>query len=84
MFIYHKDFIFLVSVPGWIKSALPHFLFRMIVEEYEKTISEVISEREREKVVHEIEKDKLASQRDRVIDDLKSVERAFNDVHRFA
>ena len=54
----------------------------MIVEEYEKTISEVISEREREKIVHEIEKDKLAGQRDHVIEDLKSVERAFNDVHR--
>ena len=53
------------------------------MEEYEKTISEVISEREREKVVHEIEKDKLASQRDHVVEDLKSVERAFNDVHRY-
>ncbi len=53
-----------------------------VVQEYEKTISEIISDRERERVCNEIEKEKLARDRDQTLDDLHSAERAFNDVHR--
>ncbi|XP_059083460.1 transforming acidic coiled-coil-containing protein 3-like isoform X1 [Tigriopus californicus] len=54
----------------------------IVVEEYEKTISEILSERERDRVCHEIEKDKLTSERNQIFDDLRSAERSFNDVHR--
>merc|ERR1711997_1182626 len=45
-------------------------------------ISEVIADRERERVCHEIDKEKVARERDQILDDLHSAERAFNDVHR--
>jgi len=53
-----------------------------VVKEYERAISEVIADRERERVCHDIEKEKLAQERDQIHDDLRSAERAFNDVHR--
>merc|ERR1712083_766021 len=53
-----------------------------VVKEYEKAISEVIADRERERVCHEIDKEKVARERDQILDDLHSAERAFNDVHR--
>jgi transforming acidic coiled-coil-containing protein 3 len=53
-----------------------------VVQEYEKTISEIIGDRERERVCMEIEKEKVARDRDQTLDDLHSAERAFNDVHR--
>jgi len=53
-----------------------------IVEEYEKTISQLIAERERERVCHEIEKDRVMLERNQVLDDLQAVERAFNDLHK--
>ena len=53
------------------------------MEEYEKTISEVISGRERDRVLHEIAKEKIEDQRDQVFRDLKSAEDAFNDVARW-
>ena len=34
-----------------------------MVDEYERTISEVLSEREREKLVHDIEVEKITNQR---------------------
>ncbi len=52
------------------------------MQEYEKTISEIIADRERERVCNEIEKEKLAREKDQVADDLQSAERAFNDVLR--
>lgn len=52
------------------------------VEEYEKTISEIISERQRDKICAEIEREKLQKEKSQVIEDLQSAERAFNDVHR--
>ena len=55
-----------------------------VVKEYEKAISEVIADRERERVCHDIEKEKVARERDQILDDLHSAERAFNDVHRYA
>ena len=69
-----------------IESALVFTLIhplRLVVEEYKKTISDVAAERERERVVNEIEKEKISAERSQVIDDLKSAERAFNDVHRY-
>ncbi len=56
---------------------------RMVVEEYERTISEIISERERARVLHDIEMEKITSEKNQTIDDLKSAERAFNNVHRY-
>merc|ERR1712126_497083 len=52
-----------------------------VVTEYEKTISEVIADRERERVC-EIAKEKHRQEKDQILDDLHSAERAFNDVHR--
>ena len=54
-----------------------------VVTEYEKTISEVIADRERERVCDEIAKEKLRKEKDQTLDDLHSAERAFNDVHRY-
>ena len=53
-----------------------------VVSEYEKTISEVIADRERERVCDQITKEKLRQEKDQMLDDLHSAERAFNDVHR--
>ena len=54
-----------------------------VVNEYEKTISEVISDRERDRVCDEIAKEKIKKERDQTLEDLHSAERAFNDVHRY-
>ena len=40
---------------------------RLVVDEYEKTISEVLSERDREKLLHDIEVEKITNQRNQVI-----------------
>ena len=53
-----------------------------VVNEYEKTISAVIADRERDRVCHQISTEKLAKERDQTLEDLHSAERAFNDVHR--
>merc|ERR1719187_457976 len=53
-----------------------------IVEEFEKTISQLIAERERERVCQEIERERVTAERNQVMDDLQAVERAFNDLHR--
>merc|ERR1719342_602343 len=49
----------------------------IIVEEFEKTIAQLISEKEREQVCNEIERE-----RNQILEDLQAVERAFNDLHR--
>ena len=54
-----------------------------MLQEYEKTISEMYSDRERERVCMEIEKEKLVRERDQTLEDLMSAERAFSDVHRW-
>ena len=56
--------------------------FRKVLQEYEKTISEMYADRERERICQEIEKEKLTRERDQTLEDLMSAERAFNDVHR--
>jgi len=53
-----------------------------IVEEFEKTISQLISEKERESVCNVIARERLQAERGQILDDLQSVERAFNDLHR--
>jgi chromosome segregation ATPase len=56
--------------------------FRDVVGEYERTISEVISERERNRVCHDIDREKLQAELEQVRADFRSAEVAFNDVHR--
>lgn len=55
---------------------------KQVLKEYEKTISELISDKEREKGDLELEVRKLAGERDQASEDLKNVETAFADVHR--
>ena len=55
---------------------------KQVLKEYEKTISELIAEKEREKVTYEDDRLRLMSERDQANDDLKNVEAAFADVHR--
>ena len=52
------------------------------MQEYEKTISEIISDRERERVCQEIEKEKLIRERDQALEDLRASERGYYDVLR--
>ena len=53
------------------------------MEEYERTINQLIGEREREKLCIEIERDKIKEEKEQARDDLEAVERAFNDLHRW-
>ncbi len=55
---------------------------RQIVGEYEKTISQLIAEKEREKASMEQTLQSTAKERDQAIEDLKEVERAFSEFHR--
>lgn len=55
----------------------------MIMEEYEKTISQVVTMREDDKKKFEIEKEQLASERDESVHHLRNMEIAFNDVHQW-
>jgi len=54
----------------------------LIVGEFEKTIGQLIQEKERDQVVLEIDKDRLRGERDQVLEDLGAVERAFSDLHK--
>merc|ERR1719273_2731033 len=55
---------------------------KQVLKEYEKTISELIAEKEREKASYEEERLRLSAERDQSVEDLKNVEAAFADVHR--
>jgi len=55
---------------------------RQVLKEYEKTISELISEKEKFKQRFEAEREALLGERDQSITDLQNVESAFADVHR--
>ena len=55
---------------------------RQIVGEYEKTISQLIAEKEREKANMEMTLQNTIKERDQAIEDLKEVERAFSEFHR--
>merc|ERR1712113_445294 len=54
----------------------------VIVDEFEKTIQQLIQEKERGQVVTEIERDRILNERNQILDDLQAVERAFNDLRR--
>ena len=55
---------------------------KQVLKEYEKTISELIAEKEKERERFEIEKTRLEEERDQASQDLQNVEAAFADVHR--
>lgn len=53
-----------------------------VVAEYEKTISELISDKEKEKGQLENDVARMISEKNQAVDDLRNVEAAFADVHR--
>jgi len=55
---------------------------KQVLKEYEKTISELISDKEKEKGELEAEVSRLTAERDQAGEDLRNVEAAFADVHR--
>jgi hypothetical protein len=55
---------------------------KQVLAEYEKTISELIGEKEKEKDRFEEERQMLQIERDQAAEDLRNVESAFADVHR--
>lgn len=52
------------------------------MEEYEKTISQLVAQKEEEKKNFNIEKDHLIEERDTSMQHLNNMEIAFNDVHQ--
>ena len=52
----------------------------IVVDEFERTIQQIVKERERESVYLEIQREAAARERDEVVADLQNVERAFNDL----
>merc|ERR1712241_421405 len=54
----------------------------VIVDEFEKTIGQLIEDKQRSQVVNEIEKERILNERNQILEDLQAVERAFNDLHR--
>lgn len=50
--------------------------------EYEKTISQLIAEKEREKTSREATLQGTIKERDQAVEDLKEVERAFSEFHK--
>ena len=52
------------------------------MEEYEKTISQLVAQKEEEKKDSEVQKEAIAKERDRVMQHLHNLEIAFNDVHQ--
>ncbi len=55
---------------------------KQVLQEYEKTISELIAEKEKEKRRFEEDRSSLVAERDQAVVDLQNVESAFADVHR--
>lgn len=55
---------------------------KQVLKEYEKTISELVADKEREKLSYEEERLRLSAERDQAVEDLRGVEAAFADVHR--
>ena len=52
----------------------------LLLKPYENTF--FVQEKERDQVVLEIDKDRLRTERDQVLEDLVSVERSFSDVYK--
>ena len=55
---------------------------RQVLKEYEKTISDLISEKENEKKRMELDIQGAVAEKNQAIEDLQNVEAAFSDVHR--
>merc|ERR1719348_1957368 len=55
---------------------------REVVAEYEKTISELISDKEKEKEQLQVDVERMISEKNQAVEDLQNVEAAFADVHR--
>jgi len=55
---------------------------KQVLKEYEKTISELIADKERDKKSLEAEVAKMQQEKDQAVEDLQNVEAAFADVHR--
>jgi len=55
---------------------------KQVLKEYEKTISELIAEKEKERVRFDEDRGLLGAERNQAVEDLKNVETAFADVHR--
>ena len=55
---------------------------RQVLKEYEKTISDLISEKENEKKRMELDIQGAIGEKNQAIEDLQNVEAAFSDVHR--
>merc|ERR1711915_390534 len=53
-----------------------------VVAEYEKTISELISDKEKEKEQLQVDVERMISEKNQAVEDLQNVESAFADVHR--
>ncbi|PSN44346.1 hypothetical protein C0J52_11097 [Blattella germanica] len=54
----------------------------IIMEEYEKTISRLVAEKEEERQAHELDKSSLAKERDTAMGHLGNIEIAFSDLHK--
>lgn len=52
------------------------------MEEYEKTISRLVAEKEQAKQAHELEKENLVKEKDTVAGHLANIEVAFSDLHK--
>jgi len=55
---------------------------KQVLKEYEKTISELIADKERDKTRLEGDMSKIVSEKEQAVDDLQNVEAAFADVHK--
>lgn len=55
---------------------------KQVLKEYEKTISELIADKERDKNRLETDVTKIISEKEQAVEDLRNVEAAFADVHR--
>jgi transforming acidic coiled-coil-containing protein 3 len=52
------------------------------MEEYEKTISRLVAEKEQERQAHELDKSTLLKDRDTAMGHLANIEIAFSDLHK--
>lgn len=57
-------------------------VFSIIMEEYEKTISRLVAEKEQERQAHEQDKSTLLKDRDTAMGHLANIEIAFSDLHK--
>lgn len=58
------------------------WFFRLVLEEYERTISQLLAQKEEEKKQFENQKETIMKERDTAMTHLNNLEIAFNDVHQ--